>query len=255
MPNLVTGEWLAPVLAAPFIGSFLGVLVERLPAGAGVLGVLWGRSCCPACRHRLAPRDLVPVFSWLLSRGRCRHCAAPLSAFYPGIEIGALAVALWAAAVLPGWLAFAGCGLGWALLALAAADQRHMVLFDELTLPLIPAGLVVAYFVGVPSLWDHVYGALGGFAAFAAIALLYRRLRGREGLGLGDAKLLAAAGAWVSWVGLPSVVLLAAASALVMVLVRAALRRRLAVGEPIAFGPHLCLATWLVWLYGPLTIG
>ena len=109
-------HWLAPVAAAPFVGSFLGVIAERLPAGRPVL---IARSACPACDHRLGARDLVPVLSWLFNRGRCRHCGAALGLFYPGIELAALVLALWAAAVVSGWLLWASCALGWVLLALA----------------------------------------------------------------------------------------------------------------------------------------
>jgi len=204
--GLAFAHWLA-VLAAPFVGSFLALLVVRVPEGEGVA---LGRSICRSCRHPLGVRDLVPVVSWLWARGRCRHCRAPVSAFYPGVELAALGIALWAAAVTPGWLFWASCGLGWTLLALALIDWRSLVLPDALTLPLLAAGLAVAWLIEPAKLAPHLLGAASGFALFAAIGWLYARLRGRDGLGPGDAKLLAAAGGWVSWSGLPSVALLAA---------------------------------------------
>jgi leader peptidase (prepilin peptidase)/N-methyltransferase len=100
-----------------------------------------------------------------------------------------------------------------------------------------------------------VLGAFAGFAALALIASVYRRVRGREGLGLGDAKLLAAAGAWLGWHGLPSVVLIAAVSALAVALAAASGGGKLAWTSRIAFGPHLALAFWLVWLFGPVVMG
>ena len=112
--------------------------------------------------------------------------------------MAALAVAAWSLAVLPGWLAWAGCVLGWTLLALAVIDAKHLLLPDTLTLPLVPAGLLVAWAVEPAKLADHAIGAAAGFVVVAAIGLAYRRLRGREGIGLGDAKLFAAAGAWVN---------------------------------------------------------
>jgi len=241
--------WLAPVLAAPLIGSFLGTLIQRLPAGRKVV---FGRSSCPHCHHLLGLRDLVPILSWLVSRGRCRYCGARLGLFYPAIELAAIVVALWAVALLSGWLVWASCALGWTLLALVVIDQHHFTLPDALTLPLVPAGLAVAYLAAPDSLIDHGIGAAAGFAAFLLMGWAYRALRGREGLGLGDAKLLAAAGAWVAWQGLPGVVLLAAAAALAVVLVQSLAGRRLTLTSRVAFGPYLCFGTWLVWLYGPL---
>ena len=192
----MTLEACLALLIAPFVGSFLGVLIERLPAGRPVL---LGRSACDHCGRMLAVRDLVPLVSYLARRGRCACGEARLSAFYPAIELAALGVAMSAVAVLSGWLLWASLGLGWALLALAAIDLRHLVLPDILCLPLIPAGLAIAWALDPALLPDHALGAILGFAAFVAIAFVYRRLRGREGLGMGDAKLLAAAGAWLGW--------------------------------------------------------
>src|SRR3546814_1883180 len=93
-------ETLPMILVAPFIGSFLGVLVKRLPVGAPVL---WGRSACPVCGHALGYADLVPVLSWLVQYARCRHCAARIDPFYPATELAALGVALWSAALSSGW--------------------------------------------------------------------------------------------------------------------------------------------------------
>jgi leader peptidase (prepilin peptidase)/N-methyltransferase len=157
--------------------------------------------------------------------------------------------------VLSGWLLWASVGLGWTLLTLAALDHRTFVLPDTLTLPLIPAGLVVAWAIDPGLLIGHVLGALAGFTSFAAIAGAYRRARDREGLGLGDAKLLAAAGAWLGWQALPSVVLIAAASGLALALAVALGGAKLAWTSKVAFGPHLALAFWLVWLFGPVIIG
>ena len=243
--------WLA-LLIAPFVGSFLGVLVERLPAGRPVL---LDRSTCDHCGRTLTVRDLVPLVSYLLRRGRCACGEARLSPFYPAIELAALGVALSAVAVLSGWLLWASLGLGWILLALAAIDLRHFVLPDLLTLPLIPAGLAVAWALDPGLLPDHALGTLGGFAAFVAIAFLYRRLRGREGLGTGDAKLLAAAGAWLGWRALPSVVVIAAVVALALALAGALAGGKLAWTSRIAFGPYLALGFWLVWLFGPVVVG
>lgn len=242
-------EVLFLIIVAPFVGSFLGVAVARLPARRSVI---FGRSTCPECHHTLAAVDLIPILSWLLLRGRCRYCNRDIGAFYPAMELAATALAIWAAFIVSGWVFSATCVLGWMLVALAAIDQRQFVLPDELTLPLIPLGLLVSGLIASENLLPHSIGTAAGFLVFAAVAWAYGRLRGRKGLGFGDAKLLAAAGAWVSWTGLPSVVLWASASALVFALVRARLHGRISLEQRLAFGPHLCLGLWIVWLYGPL---
>jgi leader peptidase (prepilin peptidase) / N-methyltransferase len=240
------GEW--PVLlAAPFVGSFLGVVIDRLPAGRPLV---LGRSRCDACGATLAASDLVPVASWLWRRGRCAYCGAELGLFPPIIELAALAVAASAAAVLSGWLLPVSCALGWALLTLAVIDQRHFLLPDALTLPLIPAGLLVAWAIDPALVMSHLLGALAGFAALALIALAYGRLRRREGLGLGDAKLLAAAGAWLGWQALPGVLMVAAVAALAVALARSVAGDTLSATTKIAFGSYLALAFWLAWLLG-----
>jgi leader peptidase (prepilin peptidase)/N-methyltransferase len=221
----------------------------RLPAGRAVAR---GRSTCDHCGHKLGPADLVPIASWLVARGRCRYCGALVTPLYLGLELGALGIAIWAATVSEGWVLWASCALGWCLLALAAIDFRDGLLPDALTLPLIPFGLLVAYLEDPASAWPHAIGALVGFLVFALVRWLYRRLRRRDGLGMGDVKLLAAAGAFVSWEGLPSVVLIAAVAGLAMALVSGALGRRIALDQRLPFGPGLCLGLWLVWLYGPL---
>lgn len=236
-------------MIAPFIGSFVGVLVTRLPAAKPLI---WSRSVCDHCGRMLGPLDLVPIASWLAARGRCRSCGAKITPLYLTLELGALVIAIWAATIAEGWVLWASCGLGWSLLALAVIDARDGILPDALTLPLLPIGLVIAYLEDPQSLFPHAIGAMAGFASFALLRVVYRRLRGRDGLGLGDVKLLAAAGAFVSWEGLPSVILIGAIFGLVTALFYAAKGKQIALDQRLAFGPGLCLGFWLVWLYGPL---
>lgn len=240
------------VVAAPFVGSFLGLLIVRLPARDPVV---LGRSHCPKCQTPLGPRDLVPILSWAIHRGRCRHCGDAISPLYPAVELAATLVALWAVLVLPGWLAWAGAGFGWTLLALAAIDARHFLLPDVLTLPLAAAGLVVAGAVDPGALADHLIGGGAGALALALLAGAYWLLRRREGLGQGDIKLFGAIGCWTAWPGLPSVLFYAALAALAWVLARRAGGARLTATTRLPFGPFLCLGGWLVWLYGPLAVG
>ncbi len=251
----------AVLLAAPFVGSFVATLVYRLPRGRPVG---WSRSVCPACGTPLGPAELVPILGWLWRRGRCRTCDTAISPSYPLTELACLALALWAwhAAAswpaLPVWSVWAVAVLGWALLALALIDARHFLLPDSVTLPLAACGPVLAALGVLPggvTLVDSALGLTLGFLALWATGEAYRRLRGRTGLGLGDAKLLAAAGAWTGWAGLPGVVLIAALSGIFSALLIAAIRRRRLSGATLVpFGVHLALGTWLVVLYGPLEL-
>jgi leader peptidase (prepilin peptidase)/N-methyltransferase len=237
-----------PVIFAPFIGSFLGVLIRRLPEGQPIV---LARSACESCGRRLATRDLVPVVSFLALRGRCRTCRAPIGAFHLAIELAAVAVALWAALTLtePDWV-WASCVLGWTLLALAWIDVEHMMLPDVLTLPLLLAGLGATLLLDPGDMVDHALGAVLGYLVFRGVAAGYRAWRGRTGLGGGDAKLLAAAGAWLGWQALPSVVLEASVAGIAVALIAHVLGHRVSRTTALPFGPFIAAAIWLVWLYG-----
>lgn len=252
MADLAAYHWVFLLLAAPCVGSFLGLVTLRLPEGRPVLR---GRSACPYCGRKLAWRDLIPVLSWLVQRAKCRTCGGRLSVFYPAVELAALGIALWSLAVAPGWLAWVSAGLGWSLLVLALIDLDHLILPNEITLPLIPAGLAVAFAIDPARLAHHAGAAVAAFAFVVVLRWAYERLRGREGIGLGDAKLLAAAGAWVSWHGLPGLILLAALAALAVNGIRALGAGRMDWSREFPFGPFLAGAFWLTWLYGPITIG
>jgi leader peptidase (prepilin peptidase)/N-methyltransferase len=239
------GQALVGGLLGTCVGSFLGSVAMREPQGWR--GLVLGRSCCPRCGATLRARDLVPILSWLAARGRCRHCGAAVPRFYPLVEL---------AGGLVGSVAFglAGQGytlqaalLGWWLLALALIDLRSWRLPDALTLPLLALGLLAAA-LGLlpgPGLWLALLGASLGYVFLAGVAWAYRRLRGRDGLGLGDAKLLAAAGAWLGPAELPLLVLAAALLGLALALLRSdALRAE----TPVPFGPPLALTFWALFL-------
>jgi leader peptidase (prepilin peptidase)/N-methyltransferase len=238
--------WLAPLIAAPFIGSFLGVLIRRIPTGRPFAT---GRSECESCGHPLGVRDLVPILSFLALRGRCRSCGAAIAPMHLAVEVAALAIAAVCAATQsdPADI-WAGCVLGWTLLALGWIDAVHLRLPDVLTLPLIVAGLAATVLLDPDALADHAAAAVLGYLAFRTIGAIYRRLRHREGLGQGDAKLLAAAGAWVGLLRLPDVVLGGAVMGIAFALVGAVRRGRMQADVPIPFGPCLAVAIWLVWL-------
>lgn len=242
-------DWLLPLLVSPIVGSFLGVLVVRLPLNQPVA---MARSACSSCGTTLAAPDLVPLLSYLVLGGRCRHCRAPIGRFHPAIELAAMLVAglvvlgWWLHAASVAWL-WSGCVLGWTALALAWIDWRCLRLPDVLTLPLLLLGLMSCWMLDPDALPEHAAAALAGYIAFAGLAWSYRRLRHRDGLGPGDAKLLAAAGAWVGLAALPVLVLVAA----LVTLVAAWPGRRAQPGIAIPFGPGLAFSLFTVWLYAP----
>jgi len=142
--------------------------------------------------------------------------------------------------------------LGWTLLALALIDWRTYLLPDPLVGFLLATGFVAALFIVPEHVLDHLIGAAAGFVVFAGLGHMYRRMRGRDGLGLGDAKLLAGLGAWVSWDGLASTVLFAAGLSLLTLFARMLVGARFTLTDRLPFGTFLAAAGWLVWLYGPL---
>jgi leader peptidase (prepilin peptidase)/N-methyltransferase len=239
-----TPERIAAVVLAPFIGSFLGVLILHLPEGRPVL---IDRSRCDRCDAVLGPCDLIPLLSFAILRGRCRHCGGKVARFHPAVELAAVAVALGAALASPSETLWADCIFGWLLLALAWIDWRTHLLPDVLTLPLIMIGLAQAWWAR-DDLTDSLIGAAVGYLIVWSLSLGYRWLRGRDGIGLGDAKVLAAAGAWVGWEGLPLILLGASLSALAAAGVARALGHQLRADTKIPFGPFLAAAIWGVRL-------
>jgi leader peptidase (prepilin peptidase)/N-methyltransferase len=234
-------------LAGLCIGSFLATLGAR--STTGFAGLWSGRSQCPGCREILRAKDLVPVVSWLLLRGRCRYCGARLSSLYPASEAASALIGLVPALLLPPVAAVAAALLGWWLLGLALIDLHSLRLPDAMTLPLLAAGVLLSWLQpqapAMPEPADSLMAALGSYLALTAIAFAYRRLRRREGLGMGDAKLFAAAGAWLGVMAMPWLLLGAAASGLVLAIL---IHRRIEGGEAVPFGVTIALTTWLLFL-------
>jgi leader peptidase (prepilin peptidase)/N-methyltransferase len=251
LSDLASGpfSWLLPVLLAPVVGSFLGVLIVRLPEGRPIA---IGRSSCDHCGHNLGARDLIPLISYIIVRGRCRYCGQPIGPFVLAIELAALGVALWAVSAVSGTDAWWACLLGWTLLTAAWIDVRTMLLPDQLTLSLLVAGLLMTAVTSPESLLDHCLAAALGYSLLFVTAWTYRRLRGRDGLGLGDAKLLGALGAWLGLADLPIVLLLSSCIGLLAAAAGALAGRRVTAATAIPFGPFLALAGWLLWLYTDL---
>ncbi len=186
------------------IGSYLATIAIRMPQGQSANQ---GRSACDQCHRPLGPRDLVPVASYVLQRGRCRHCGAPIDPAHVVVELAAAligALIAWAAPSLAGAAAAVFCLL---LLLLAALDWRALWLPSVLVLLLAVTGLAGGGLVfGVP-LKHRLIGGAAGFTALFSIAWAYRRMRGREGMGGGDPKLLGAIGLWTGWTALPLILL------------------------------------------------
>lgn len=236
------------LLAGLIFGSFIAALTQRWPQGRSIAA---GRSHCDHCHAVLTPRDLVPVLSFALLRGRCRHCGAAIAPRHLAIELAAGGMGALALALHPDAAGLAGAAFGWALLALLVLDIENFWLPDALTLPLAALGLLAGLWLS-PPLADRAIGAAAGFASLALIALAYKSLTGRVGLGGGDPKLFAAIGAWLGWMALPFVLLLAASLGLALVA-----RDRLA-GRPVTrhsrvpLGALLAAAAWAFWLAAPL---
>ncbi|MBA4047424.1 MAG: prepilin peptidase [Sphingomonas sp.] len=198
------------ILGAVF-GSFIAALVIRWPAGRSVMR---GRSACDACGRVLRAHELVPLVSALASGGKCRTCAAPIDPAHWRIEAVAVLIGVSAAMALPGGEALAAAVLGWLLLALAAIDAREFWLPDELTLVLALGGVASGLLGVAPGMSERLIGGAAGFGALWAIGAGYRLLRGRDGLGGGDPKLLGAIGLWTGWALLPVIVFVAALAGL-----------------------------------------
>ena len=202
------------------------------PALAGVLGLV---AAALSTRLPLPESPMRPTWRRWTAMGM----ASVLLGVWSGLAVG------WPLAVI-------GAPLAVALLLIAVIDAEHFWLPNILTLPLGAAGLAASAFIGPGSFVDHLIGAVLGFAVLAGLAALYKRLRGRDGLGGGDARLLAAIGAWVGWAGLPSVVVWASLAGLSWVLARIVARRAPSLDTALPYGTYLAIGAWLTWLYGPL---
>lgn len=239
----MTGDPLAIVagLALGLIfGSFLAALITRWPQGKSVLR---GRSACDACGRTLGALELVPLLSAAMQRGKCRTCGAAIDPLHWYMELGCAAIGGAAVLFFPLPFALGWMALGWGLLALAVLDARHYWLPNALTLPLAGLGLMVGPWVTGVRLADAAIGAAVGYAVLLIVALAYRRLRRREGLGLGDAKLLGALGAWFGWQALPFILLLASLLGLGWALVAALVSGKRVDGQAmVPLGTFLCIA-------------
>jgi leader peptidase (prepilin peptidase)/N-methyltransferase len=215
------------------------------------------RSACPACRAPITALQNIPILSYLFLRGRCAHCGVRISVRYPIVEAltGILSAAVaWKLGF--GWPAAAGLVLTWFLVALAFIDVDHHLLPDNLTLPLVWLGLLLSLFAPAPGpapipvdMRSSIIGAIAGYVSLWSVYHLFRLLTAKEGMGYGDFKLLAALGAWLGWqMLLPTVLIAAAVGAVTGIALLAA--RGQSRSTPIAFGPFLAAAGWLMLMFG-----
>lgn len=266
------------VLFGLLVGSFLNVVIHRIPkmmeatwrqearelldqpATKGeeeprIFNLVTPGSHCPHCNHRIRWYENVPVVSWALLKGRCSGCKAPISKRYPIIELltGLVAgLCAWRFGYDP-WLIFMLYG-SFTLLALAVIDLDTTLLPDDLTYPLLWAGLLASVLgVSPVSLPDAVIGAMAGYLALWSLYWVFKLLTGKEGMGYGDFKLLAALGAWLGWQYLPVVVLLSSVVGLVFavsMMASGSVKR----DQGIPFGPYLAIAGWIALLWGEVIV-
>ncbi|WP_426195672.1 prepilin peptidase [Massilia sp. DWR3-1-1] len=266
------GDLAATVFAAVFgllIGSFLNVVIYRMPkmmqrdsdnyvaheSGKDLphqdtFNLMVPRSACPHCGHQITALENIPVLSYLALRGKCSACKAPIPVRYPAIEA---LTALVSAALIwhfgSGLAGIATLGFAYALIAMTCIDYDTQLLPDDLTLPLLWAGLLLNLNATFVPLQDAVIGAAAGYLVLWAIYWLFKLATGKEGMGYGDFKLLAALGAWMGWKALPSIILISSVVGAVVgiTLIVAAGRSR---EKTIPFGPYLAAAGMIAMLWG-----
>lgn len=236
-------------LLGAVIGSFLATLVIRWPQGHTIST---GRSVCDGCGRVLGIVDLLPLLGFLLRRGRCSTCGAAIDRRHPAIELACAGIGLISFAVAPGVAGAAGAAFGWLLVALGTLDAEHYWLPDPLVAALALVGVAGGLAGADPDLATRLIGGAAGFGALAAIALGYRLLRKRIGMGGGDPKLLGAIGLTLGWTALPLVLFGAASIGLAAVAVRwlngGAVRR----DQEVPFGALMALVAWPLWLVATL---
>ncbi|WP_434579735.1 prepilin peptidase [Pseudomonas sp. Z5-35] len=261
---------LTALLLGLVIGSFLNVLVWRLPkmldrewrlqahdllglpaeAPGQTYNLMLPHSQCPHCGHRIRAWENIPLLSYLMLRGRCSSCATPIGKRYPLTELACGVLSAFVAWHFGfGWQAAMVMVLGWGLLSMSLIDAEHKLLPDSLVLPLLWLGLIANSFGLFVSLNQALWGAVAGYLVLWSVFWVFKLITGKEGMGYGDFKLLAMLGAWGGWQILPLTLLLSSlVGAVIGVIV---LRLRNAPTSPqIPFGPYLAIAGWIALLWG-----
>ena len=261
---------LCTLLVGLLIGSFLNVVVYRLPkmllrdwqaqareilnlpadADGQTFNLILPNSSCPHCAHEIKPWENIPIVSWLFLRGKCSACKAPISTRYPLVELtcGLLsAYVAWHFGFT--WQTGSMLLLTWGLLAMSLIDADHQLLPDALVLPLLWIGLIVNQFGLFASPADALWGAIAGYLSLWSVYWLFKLVTGKEGMGYGDFKLLAMLGAWGGWQILPLTILLSSLVGAVLGVIMLRLRNA-ETSTPIPFGPYLAIAGWIALLWG-----
>ena len=268
-PPATLSATLVAALFGLLVGSFLNVVIHRIPKmmqresdnyvaqesgkeppHTDRYNLMVPRSSCPHCGHVITALENIPVISWMALRGKCRKCKAPISARYPAVELltGILAgVLVWTFG--SGLAGLATLLFLFLLVAMTFIDIDTQLLPDDLTYPLLWAGLLVNLHGTFVPLQDAVVGAAAGYLVLWSVYWLFKLVTGKEGMGYGDFKLLAALGAWLGWQMLPTIILLSSVvGAIVGIsLIVFAKRGR---DKPIPFGPYLAAAGLIALLYG-----
>lgn len=263
--------WALVGLTGACVGSFLNVVIHRLPRmmeqrwqddcqalhnpdaeipARATYNLAVPRSACPHCGHQIRWHENIPVFGWLALRGKCSACKAPISARYPVIEAVTAALTVFAVAHTgPGWHALFALVFTWSLITLTMIDYDTTLLPDDITLPLLWLGLLVALRPGGVAIEDAVIGAAAGYLVLWSVFQAFKLATGKEGMGFGDFKLLAALGAWLGWQKIPLVIILSsgvgAVIGIAMILFMGHDR-----AKPIPFGPYLAAAGFLAYFWG-----
>ena len=270
---IATNIWFAVSIALVFslcVGSFLNVVIYRLPvmmereweeqiaelngntetAPTDKFNLSVPASACPNCKHKIHWYENIPVLSYLFLKGACSSCKTKISLRYPVIE---LATGLLSACIVYNFgfnlVSLSFVFLTWCLICLTMIDVDHQLLPDKITLPLIWLGLIVNSFEYFTSLPQAMWGAVLGYLSLWSIYWLFKLLTGKEGMGYGDFKLLAALGAWAGASMLPLIILLSSLVGAILGIVMILLRRHEA-HNPIPFGPYLACAGWIAMLWG-----
>ncbi|MCW3849303.1 prepilin peptidase [Sphingomonas sp. LB-2] len=226
-------------------GSFIATIAIRWPAERSILK---GRSACDSCGKELAWYELVPVASYAVQLGNCRTCAAPIKPGHVEIELIAAIIGVVAGIVAPGVDGAAGAVFGWLLLALAALDLRAFWMPNELTGALAATGVLTGIASLQPELFERLIGGLAGFFGLLLAASAYRVIRGKDGLGGGDPKMLGGIGLWLGWRMLPWVLLGACVIGLAYVGVMRLRGVKLGDDHKLPFGVYLAVAAFVVWI-------
>lgn len=256
-------------LGGLLVGSFLNVVIHRLPI---MMERDWRRHCaelnetsmkedepfnlirprsrCPHCNHLIGAAENIPVLSYLLQKGRCKHCQAGISVRYPVVELlTAITSAFVAWYFSFGWESFCALLITWSLIALTFIDLDHQLLPDSITLPLLWLGLLASLLPVFADTKSSIIGAAAGYLSLWSVFQLFKLTTGKEGMGFGDFKLLGMLGAWLGWQALPVIILMSSVVGAVVGIALILFKRHERT-KPIPFGPYLAAAGWMTLIWG-----